>query len=277
MKRLKGYSFLIVSLAAALVLVSCNNKNIDIDGVSAESNTVNESEELSATITEADILGENETAEATKSTKETEVCESARNEMESDTKVDNYDAEESQADIESNIQYPVFTNIANEEQVNQLILDYINQIETRYNADDSLTLSISYQIMFQNERYISIYFSGDVEGAAYPRPFKATLNIDLVQVSRAALNNIVNLNDNFINIFSDAAQTKFESIDVNMSDVMSLDSIKETLEQADIMFDSDVQSYFTCDEVVIILGVSHVMGDYIEISIPFTSIENYII
>lgn len=273
MKRLKIQLLLIMSFALVLVLTSCNNsKNMDANSI--ESNTVNESEGVSATIKEditTDTLNESEAAITAKA------YESGSEEMESDINEDNYVTEELKGDIESNIPYPVFTNIENEEQVNQLILDYIKQIEIEYMADDSLTLNINYQIMFQNEQYISIFFSGDVRGAAYPRPFKTTLNIDLTNASRIALNQIVNLNDDFISIFSGEAQVQFESIGVDLADVMSLDNLKETLEQADIIVDSDVQSYFTSAEVVIILGVSHVMGDYIEVSIPFTSIENYIL
>jgi len=259
-----------MSFSLIIVLTSCINSK-DKDSVS---NTKSKSEEFFITsieydtIVEAttDISGESETAAFTIALEGIEVYEPNSEEQ----------VNSAQTEKETNMPYPVFTNIENEKQVNQLILDYISQIETLYNADDSLTLCVDYQIMFQNDQYISIYFTGDIKGAAYPRLFKSTLNIDLIQVSQVTLNQIVHINDDFINIFSDAAQIRFESFGGNMTDVISMDSIKESLEQADTIFNSDVQSYFTSDEVVIIWEVPHVLGDYIEVGIPLTSIENHL-
>lgn len=182
-------------------------------------------------------------------------------------------------DQKSNIKipYPTFNNINNKDKVNELVLNYIKNIDNLYN-NDGTSLNINYQVMFQNNKYISIYFSGDINSstAAYPSKFRSTLNINVEKVSRMTLTEVANINEKFINTFSKSLESKFESLGAQMPDTFKPKNLNTLLHQADNNAISDVQSYFTSNEVVIILSVPHAIGDYIEVRIPKSSIDSYI-
>lgn len=174
------------------------------------------------------------------------------------------------------ISLPILSNTKNNEQVNELILDYVCGLDSFYNEDDLSALTASHQIMFQSENYVSIYFSGTLKGGAYQSAFKSTLNINANQVSRMTLSQIVNVNEEFIKLVTSAVDEQLKAIGTDIDTVFP-SGIKNELSHADSNSLSDVQSYFTSNEIGIIFSVQHAIGDYIEVRIPVSSVESYIL
>ena len=265
---------LLYTLFFCLLLVGCGREMI-VPETSTPSSTENSQEN-----TELQTDSNHQTPESNEETVSQE-SESDNNTIKNDsshenTANNNKESRVTTENLYSRITYPSFQGITNEQQVNQLILSYVTELDNLYNYDDSSTLTASYQIMFQNDHYLSIYFTGDISGGAYPSVFKSTLNIDLTKASKLPLSHIVNLDSHFIDMTTTAFQEQFNSIGVTMEDALPL-GLQDKLENADSEITADIQSYFTSNEVVIILSVQHALGDYITIKIPKTSIENFLI
>ena len=178
---------------------------------------------------------------------------------------------ESETSYDTLLPYPIFNNITNVEEVNQMVVDYVTQLQDYNNFENALNLN--YEIMYQDENYISIYFTGNITSGAYPRLFKATLNIDINQICRLTLNDITQLDDDFNLAFTEAA----ESVELKLGVSVIPDNILEMLPLTDYDGKFDYQSYFTSEEVVIIVSAIHAAGDYVIIRIPNITIHTHLI
>ncbi|WP_099205362.1 hypothetical protein [Scatolibacter rhodanostii] len=179
------------------------------------------------------------------------------------------------------IPYPLFSTTLNAEQVNLLVENYVTKMENLYVAENVSLENVTYEIMFQNEKYISLYYTGTITSPdlPYPSVFKTTLNIDINTGTAIGLNQIASIDEAFLALLAEKLEKQFQVMGINLSDVTSIDQLKSQLQLADINGDyfSDIQSYFTADEVGIILSVPHVLGDYITVTLPNTSIQNLIL
>ncbi len=277
MKRSKIY--LITSallIATSLVMTSCTNKENPTSSNQLQNEDTKENDSQSLDTEEQDnTQGTDLEKEETNSTNTNNNSNKNSNE---NTSTKEPSPNKTEDNLSKRIPYPTFNNINNKDKVNELILNYVKKLDSLYNSNDEVRLNINYQIAFQNNKYISIYFSGDINSpdAAYPSKFSSTLNINIEKGSTMCLSEIANINEKFIDVFNKAVESKFQSLGVQAPDNLKLENLNNLLQQADSSYTSEAQSYFTSNEVVVILSVPHVIGDYIEINIPRSSIENYI-
>ncbi|WP_066869599.1 hypothetical protein [Clostridium mediterraneense] len=273
MKRSKIY--LITSaflIATSLAMTSCSNKENTTSLNQLQNEDIKENESQSLEVEKEDNI------QSTATDLEKEETKSTNNNSNENTSSKKESASKTEENLSKRIPYPTFNNINNKDKVNEVVLNYVKKLDSLYNSNGEATLNINYQIMFQNNKYISIYFSGDINSptAAYPSKFRSTLNINIEKGSLMRLNEIANINEKFIDILNKAVESKFQSLGVQAPDNLKLENLNSLLQQTDSSSTSEAQSYFTSNEVVLILSVPHAIGDYIEINIPRSSIENYI-
>lgn len=248
-----------IFISTSFTLTSCTNKE-----KSSTSNT-----------TQAEDITEN-TEDENSSKKDPSI---ANNNIEKPTNPDinNTDTDDK---LNTKIPYPTFNDINNKDTVNSLILDYIKKLDKLYNSDTDSSLDINYKIMFKNNKYISLYFSGNIISttAAYPSKFNSTLNINIEKAKTMRLDQIIKINDKFINTFNTLVEAKFKSLNIEVPHNFKIENLKQLLQSSDTdsEYISDVQSYFSKDNIIVILSVPHAIGDYIEISVPISSVDTLI-
>lgn len=279
MKKSKIY--LITSallIATSLVMTSCTNKENPTSSNQLQNEDTKENDSQSSDTEEQDNTQGTATDLEKEETNSTNTNNNSNNNLNENTSTKEPSSNKTEDNLSKRIPYPIFNNINNKDKVNELILNYVKKLDSLYNSNDEARLNINYQITFQNNKYISIYFSGDINSpdAAYPSKFRSTLNINIEKGSVMRLNEIANINEKFIDVFNKAVESKFQSLGVQAPDNLKLENLNNLLQQADSSYTSEAQSYFTSNEVVVILSVPHAIGDYIEINIPRSSIENYI-
>lgn len=279
MKKSKIY--LITSallIATSLVMTSCTNKENPTSSNQLQNEDTKENDSQSSDTEEQDNTQGTATDLEKEETNSTNTNNNSNNNLNENTSTKEPSSNKTEDNLSKRIPYPIFNSINNKDKVNELILNYVKKLDSLYNSNDEARLNINYQIAFQNNKYISIYFSGDINSpdAAYPSKFSSTLNINIEKGSVMRLNEIANINEKFIDVFNKAVESKFQSLGVQALDNLKLENLKNLLQQADSSYTSEAQSYFTSNEVVVILSVPHAIGDYIEINIPRFSIENYI-
>lgn len=253
-----------IFISTSFTLTSCTNKE-----KSSTSNT-----------TQAEDITEN-TENENSSKKDPSI---ANNNIEKPTNPDtnNTDTNNTNTDdkLNTKIPYPTFNDINNKDTVNSLILDYIKKLDKLYNSDTDSSLDINYKIMFKNNKYISLYFSGNIISttAAYPSKFNSTLNINIEKAKTMRLDQIIKINDKFINTFNTLVEAKFKSLNIEVPHNFKIENLKQLLQSSDTdsEYISDVQSYFSKDNIIVILSVPHAIGDYIEISVPISSVDTLI-
>lgn len=151
------------------------------------------------------------------------------------------------------------------------------------NIEEKLSLIIDYEVLYQNENYLSIKFTGFsyLNNASYPRDIFATLNIDLKSGTRIQLKNIVNINNEFVDTIRD---TLYEYIEKNPDwEVIYLDKLNyendkfmKILNQADMELKMDCFSYITPEFLGISFATSHTAGDHFEIELKYEDIEGFL-
>lgn len=141
-----------------------------------------------------------------------------------------------------------------------IAIKHIQKLDNLYNSNNGISLNINYQIIFENNKYISIYFLGDIQSpaTAYPSKLKSTLDINVEKSSTMRLNKIANINEKFIDIFNKSLKSKFQLLSAQIPNTFKLDNLNTLLQQADNNdnYISEVQSYFTSNSVII-LSVPH--------------------
>ncbi|MGL4742256.1 MAG: hypothetical protein ACRC41_15925 [Sarcina sp.] len=159
-----------------------------------------------------------------------------------------------------NLKYPTLNN----KEVDNLIDSYITKIFKLYDG-----LTMDYKITYQDQKFISIHFFGNIksEQTAYPSKFESTLNINIESAKVMKLNEVVSIDKAFVEKFKENLVKKFDSLGISAADIFDLDNLEEVLNKSDATgnYLSDVQSYFTGNQINIILSVPHAIGDYIEI------------
>ena len=181
--------------------------------------------------------------------------------------------EETKNKASDTISYPTFSDIKNSEKINKLVENYIKKLEKSYNSDtDDSVLEATYTVMTQNDKYISLKFSGNIKGEnlAYSSKFISTLNIDIEKGSIINLGEIAEINESFVSTFDSLLETKFQELGLQRPNNLKTENLEGLLRQSDNQgeYISDTQSYVTGNAVVIILSVPHAIGDYIEITVP---------
>lgn len=183
------------------------------------------------------------------------------------------------------ITYPQINNLsdtAKADSINKLLKDAALNVLTSYSKDEtnSLTMQINYKTTLQNEKYLSIVYTGlvNLEGSAYPTSLFYTVNIDLASGSIIPLSNFADVNNiasklknqSSIKVLADTnelsdAQKAFL---MNMNDSDLLDVLKDS----DFKFvngtiqtpTTGTYSYMTDEGIVVSLQVVHALGDHAE-------------
>ena len=243
------------------------------DEITNDDETANEED----TSTDATSNDKNEDKDKDKDKKETTDTsapdvENTKPNTQDDTP-DKKPVEETKDKASDTISYPTFSDIKNSEKINKLVENYIKKLEKSYNSDtDDSVLEATYTVMTQNDKYISLKFSGNIKGEnlAYSSKFISTLNIDIEKGSIINLGEIAEINASFVSTFDSLLETKFQELGLQRPNNLKTENLEGLLRQSDNQgeYISDTQSYITGNAVVIILSVPHAIGDYIEITVP---------
>jgi len=150
--------------------------------------------------------------------------------------------------------------------INQVITVYVDELDSTYNSYNS-TIKADYTIIHQDERYASILFTGQLDGAEYVQNFLSTLNIDLKTGGRTQLNQIVLIDGDFIDIVYDMVEEKIIGMGGDMNALFP-HGIEDLINQADTSLTSDVHTYFTPTKITLIFKIPHELGDYVSVSVP---------
>ena len=174
-----------------------------------------------------------------------------------------------------NIYYPQIENV--DKSINDLIKkETLNGLKY-YEEKENLTLDINYDIKLLSDDYISIVYSGIgyIQGTAHPNNIFYTTNINLKDVKKTRLTDIVTIDEDFLDLLRKSAKEQLpDAIYESFSTTSFGDNEKllKYLKNSDkLELNSEEQfdtfSYMTDDKIGISLPVSHAIGDYIEIEI----------
>lgn len=174
-------------------------------------------------------------------------------------------------DINENIKFDI-PQIDNEgfsfinDLINNTIVDYILD---EYGYDlSNLTLDLSYEISCNSKDLISIKFFGigNIATAAHPNHLFKTVNIDVTNKKIVKLNEIYNIDDEFINIYINEFKNNFPEIGNQIMKNYSKKNLLEYFNNSDEKY-SSIMTYYTKDKIGISLSVPHALGDHIEIEV----------
>ena len=273
-------------ITSTLVMISCAKKESPKTSDKIENKEILDEKEDEITNADETVNEEDTSTDATsddknedkdkdkKETTDTSVpdVENTKPNIQDDTP-DKKPVEETENKASDTISYPTFSDIKNSEKINKLVENYIKKLEKSYNSDtDDSVLEATYKVMTQNDKYISLKFSGNIKGEnlAYSSKFISTLNIDIEKGSIINLGEIAEINASFVSTFDTLLDTKFQELGLQRPNNLKTENLEALLRQSDNQgeYISDTQSYITGNAVVIILSVPHAIGDYIEITIP---------
>lgn len=265
-------------MGTSLVMTSCTNKEEPVTPDPVQTESTQEDDKASDTednkTSDAKDESIDEKDEDTKAPVSDDKEESDSTDKEPDKESDenkDKDKETSSDKVEdsftTNIPYPTFDNF---DKANEIVLNYVKKLDKLYSSDDT-TLDVDFEITQQNDKIISIHYSGEVKSstAAYPSKFESTLNINAKQATVKKLSEMVDLTEKTLDSFSKELDAKFEALGVPVPDSFKGDNLKTLLNNADSTGEylSEAQSYLSDDGIFVILSVPHALGDYIEIEI----------
>lgn len=131
---------------------------------------------------------------------------------------------------------------------------------------------------------ISVYFDGysNMKDSAHPSQFFHSVTIDVKKLQTVTLPQLVSINPDFVDLLGKGTfrSAGFDMTDEALSMIkddigsMGSDFWVQELRSADTQ-DSDVSSFLTKDALGISVGVSHVLGDHVEILIKFSDLQGY--
>lgn len=195
--------------------------------------------------------------------------------------IDILNDEFAEGDVE--ISFPQFSGLKDIELQNKMNALLKDEAFREYENSGDLSLSIKYEIIYQDDKTISVIYSGFVYNkyAAYPRDIFTTINIDLESGDRIQLNDVVKIDKMFV---EKLRETLSSCIDENpdwepvYSDKLNSNNehLLNLMLQADSEKSSDCFSYFTQDYLGISFSTAHVAGDHFEVKMMYSDIEEHI-
>lgn len=177
-----------------------------------------------------------------------------------------------------NVGYPILS--VHPTEINDLILQEVNRIISEY-TPISAESKISFEVIRKDDRVITVRFDGIVvnENAAYPRHVFASLSIDVKSRKILCLTDFVDVDyHDFLQRFIKKADDKLIESGLSLNDIFSENQIKTLLEQADVRTDMAIPeslSYVSNDSLVIRLRVPHVLGDFLDVDIPLSELNDF--
>lgn len=185
------------------------------------------------------------------------------------------------------ISYPQISDLSDAEKqkgLNEIIKNEALKGNNYYkDVDGEVTIDINYKIVCQEPELLSIIYSGvgNVSGAAHPSNLFYTTNLDITNRKNLRLNDIVNINDDFINMLINggfkAVNSEYEAEYKSEINMLTLEEWKKRLLAADPSDKMGSEfSYMTKDSLGISIGVIHALGDHAEFEIKYKDIWKYI-
>lgn len=192
-----------------------------------------------------------------------------------------------------NITYPCISGLQNKEiqnKVNNLLKkDAFRELELQdlplleKGNLENIALSITYQISFQDNEYLSVKYLGDiyVKDSVYPRSIFTTINIDLNNGNRLKLRDITNIDHEFVEKVREKLRVcidENQDWSVLCKEKLEYDEayIIKLFMQADAESNSDCFSYFTKDQLGISFSTAHAAGDHFEIELEMKDALKYL-
>lgn len=183
------------------------------------------------------------------------------------------------------IKYPQIINMNDgtaQEKLNKLISETalidVKELET------GTEYELNYEVTLNAPTIISIYFDGygNVPGAAHPYQFLRSVTIDTVSQRTVPLTSLISINEGFVEVMLNGA---LSSMSYDMTDEYE-SAIRTYLAESGAEFWTDllrnadlpsaaVYSYLTEKALVLSVSVPHVMGDHVELVLPFKDLEGY--
>lgn len=185
------------------------------------------------------------------------------------------------------ISYPQISDLSDGEkqkELNEIIKNEALKGNNYYkDVDGEVTIDIKYKIVCQEPELLSIIYSGvgNVSGAAHPSNLFYTTNLDIVNKKDLRLNDIVNINDDFVKMLINgsfkAVNSEYEAEYKSEINMVTPDDWKKNLLVADPSDKMGSEfSYMTKDSLIISIGVMHALGDHAEFEIKYKDIWKYI-
>jgi hypothetical protein len=178
-----------------------------------------------------------------------------------------------------NVTYPQLSNL-NDMKVQSNINELINNIVFKYFNEDSndLSLEIDYEIMFLNNKIISIKFYGwyyEKNGLPYPVNVLEALTYDLLNNRIIKLDQIISIDEEIIQYFYNGkAKTANEQ---NASAFKEYLEIAYRSEEELINAIQRSNFYLTNDSIIIVFSTVHAIGDYEEFIFKIEDIKDSIL
>jgi len=185
------------------------------------------------------------------------------------------------------ISYPQISNLSDAEkqkELNEIIKNEALKGNNYYkDVDGKVTIDINYKIVCQEPEFLSIIYSGvgNVSGAAHPSNLFYTTNLDITNTKILRLNDIVNINDDFVNMLINgsfkAVNSEYAAEYKSEINMLTREDWKKGLLDADPSDKMGSEfSYMTKDSLGISIGVMHALGDHAEFEIKYKDIWKYI-
>lgn len=194
-----------------------------------------------------------------------------------------------QSYIDKNIKinYPQinnFSDVNKQKLINELLKNDILRILNNYKDDKKVTLTIDYNIKLKNSELLSIEYTGQESIEGYPRVNNLyyTTNIDINDVSKIRLKDIVNIDENFIKKFM---SEKFTALTPEHSPIKGLNTSEvwikffiksDLIETIGTENQSNTYSYLTEDTLGISVDAPHNAGDHAEFEINYQDLKDNI-
>lgn len=187
------------------------------------------------------------------------------------------------------ISYPQITGLSDtnkQKKINDLIKTEALKVLNYYNnIGKEISLDIDYDIKWKGSNLLSIQYSGlgNIKGFAYPNNIFYTSNIDINNINKLGLTDVVNIDENFVEKFKKGRYVPWDTglksaIDLIKDDIDSYNLVRE-FKNADSMGEENTSfsfSYFTEDSLGISIGVAHAIGDHAEFEINYKDIKENI-
>lgn len=179
------------------------------------------------------------------------------------------------------ISYPKLENFNNIEKINKLIYnDIVPDILVDYKEySETIDFELNYEIKLMNGEILSIVYTGLAYDSkwAYPHNLFYATSINLQTGTKIKLPDIINLNNEFADIYKSVASENELTISEAYK-VIGENSNEELLRifNGDYPY-SDSIIYFTEDFLGISIGVPHACGDHLECEIKYSSISDFFI
>ncbi|WP_010676617.1 PdaC/SigV domain-containing protein [Bacillus timonensis] len=226
----------------------------------------------------------------------TQQTETDENEEETTSNVDDNDAPQ-QAEEEENedpfeidsatyeigkltIHYPQLTKMKNkemEQKSNHLMKEEAIQFLNEY-QDSEAPLIADYEVILPDSDILSVLYTGDYNGGAYPTNLFFTTNIDWKKGEKIIFSDLFAIDETFLEILKNAKYVDWENPPepnkekqdaiIEYLNTLDTQNLIEAFKKADHPTTSEnlfgIFSYYVKDKVLISIQVPHALGDHAE-------------